>query len=115
MEDLKRELICCHRNNKKFGAILNIGRYFQITLKERKELCDLYWNTCDSEKCADDIIAALKKDYKNHTGSWDELAESFSVWAWGKTVPHDINELQSFFKIFVDEAADSKFYPPTIK
>lgn len=63
MKELKEELITYHRTDSKLRACKEIGKYFDITLKARKELCDKYWNKT-SESCADNIIKELKDNFR---------------------------------------------------
>lgn len=73
MEELRKKLISCRRQDKKLEACITIGKYFVITLKERKELCDMYWE-CADDTFADNIIIALKANRElKKEESWDDI------------------------------------------
>lgn len=60
----------------------------------------------------DQYTAAAKEQYEER--QWEPLAESFSIWAWGKEIPIDMDKMKEFFMRFVNEA-NHGFNPPTKK
>lgn len=73
MEELRKKLISCRQQDKKLEACITIGKYFTISLKERKELCDMYWE-CAGDTFADDIIISLKANAElKKEETWDDI------------------------------------------
>lgn len=47
--------------------------------------------------------------------SWEEVASSFGIWAWGKEIPSEISKLKEFFMRFAHEVASHKYNHPIKK
>lgn len=59
MKELRQQLINCKASNSKLLACKLIGNYFIMSLKERKEICDMFWDN-EPEACADSIISIVQ-------------------------------------------------------